>query len=130
PKWLLTRSGFVRVAVAGSPAAGRFVAVGLGGRIAVSPDGTSWSSQVDPPMHGFSDVIFANGRFVAVGDNGYVLTSPDGLSWTSRTAGDELFPVALITNPFLAGALPAGVVAFSRRRPLLHSYAGRSTCTW
>ena len=66
---------------------GQFVAVGTGGTILTSPDGTTWtqrSSGVDLWLVG---VGYGNSLYVAVGDRGTILTSPDGIAWTPRTSG-------------------------------------------
>lgn len=66
-----------------------FVAVGSGGAVYRSPNGTSWLAATVPA--GFStqlsSVAWGNGRYVAVGRFGSVLTSPDGAVWVQRNSG-------------------------------------------
>ncbi len=67
--------------------AGLFVAVGGGGMIRTSANGTSWAPQVSGTTNEFKAVAFANGIFVAVATGGKIATSPDGITWTQRTSG-------------------------------------------
>lgn len=78
-----------------SAAAGEdvIVAVGDGGTILVSQDGTKWEVRSSATDYQLSDVIWANGKFVAVGGAygfefrpllGVVLTSDDGYRWVER----------------------------------------------
>ncbi len=73
------------------------VAVGNGGTILVSQDGTNWEVRTATTDYDLSDVIWANGRFVAVGGVygfegrpllGVVLTSIDGYHWVERHRAD------------------------------------------
>jgi photosystem II stability/assembly factor-like uncharacterized protein len=67
----------------------RFVAVGDGGRIAVSSDGKSWSG-VPPENHSFDDIydiVYHSGKFVAVGRQGRIAHSTDGQVWHAADAG-------------------------------------------
>jgi hypothetical protein len=68
--------------------AGRYVAVGRGGTILTSTDGSAWVPQAQFMPTLFTNVVFADSKFVAVGSNGNVLVSTDGLSWTSRNVGE------------------------------------------
>jgi hypothetical protein len=63
------------------------VAVGAGGIIVTSFNGTTWNlapSGVTSPLYG---VVWTGNVFVAVGAGGVVLTSPDGTNWTSQSPG-------------------------------------------
>ena len=61
---------------------GLFIAAG-DEQVAISHDGTSWTSIHDHGINQINDITFGNNLFVAVGDNGSVLTSADnGISWT------------------------------------------------
>ncbi len=64
-------------------AGGRFVAVGEGGIVLVSPDGKTWrGSRALPDYPGsLRTVAYGAGIFVAGGTVATLLTSPDGLSW-------------------------------------------------
>src|SRR5690606_32402124 len=66
---------------------GLWVAVGNGGTIRTSTNGTSWTGRTSGTSNNLLDVAYANGLWVAAGWNGTILTSPDGTSWTSRSSG-------------------------------------------
>lgn len=65
--------------------AGRFVAVGAGGKIYYSTDGLSWGEGASGVSDDLNRVHFSGGVFVAVGNNGCILTSSDGATWVNRT---------------------------------------------
>lgn len=69
----------------------RWVAVGDNGRVAVTLDGASWSSDANPVSDSIRYVDFGVGTagpvWVAVGSNGTIATSPDGTSWTEQPVG-------------------------------------------
>src|SRR5213596_722874 len=65
-----------------------FVAVGLGGAVAASSDGTNWVSQNSGTSGDLYGVTYGNGVFVAVGGLGLILSS-DGLNWTPATSGTD-----------------------------------------
>jgi hypothetical protein len=72
--------------------AGKFVAVGFGGNILTSSDGTIWTPVLNPPNGpNLYSVAFATPlgvpTFIAVGAGGTIKTSPDGQSWTTQTSG-------------------------------------------
>src|SRR5438132_9505642 len=75
-----------------------FVAVGFGGAIASSADGTNWVSQTSGTPEALYGVAYGNGTFVAVGGYGVILAS-DGLNWTSVDSGsDTLLTAAAYGN--------------------------------
>ena len=62
-----------------------WVAVGGGGSILTSTNGTTWAvqnSRVSDTLHA---VHYDNGVWAAVGDNGTIITSTDGTTWAIRT---------------------------------------------
>ena len=59
-------------------AANQYVAVGEGGTVLTSPDGTTWTLQTTPTTHTLRDVAYGAKQYVTVGEGGTVLTSPDG----------------------------------------------------
>ena len=65
--------------------AGRFVAVGAGGKIYASMDGVSWREAVSGTLSDLMVVHYADGQFVAAGANGRVLISRDGFAWEDRS---------------------------------------------
>lgn len=94
--WTVVSTGFGGDILAMADGAGRTVAVGEGGRVAVSRDGMSWSSPVSPAVFGgenITGVAFATDRFVAVTASGVTAVSKDGVTWTAmngtaQPAGD------------------------------------------
>jgi hypothetical protein len=81
----------------------QFVAVGAGGLIATSPDGTKWTTQASGTTETLSAVAWSGTRLVAVGD-GVATTSPDGVAWTAGSViqGLALVGVAWAGTRFLA----------------------------
>jgi hypothetical protein len=70
--------------------ADRFVAVGGGGAIAHSTNGTNWTQiTVGTPMTTWRSVSFGNGRWVAVGINGAIAHSTNGTVWAQINTGPE-----------------------------------------
>jgi hypothetical protein len=62
------------------------VAVGTGGAIVYSGNGTTWTSASSGVTSDLEAVTFANSTFVAVGVGGTILSSSDGMSWTKQTS--------------------------------------------
>ncbi len=65
----------------------QFVAVGTGGTILTSPDGTVWSAGVSGTTEWLLAVACSDRLYVVVGDHGTILTSPDARTWTPRSSG-------------------------------------------
>lgn len=64
------------------------VAVGQGGQLQTSTDGTTWTSRTSTfGTTAINKVAFGNSTFVAVGNAGQARTSTDGVTWTTRTSG-------------------------------------------
>lgn len=64
----------------------KWVAVGSGGKIATSSNGTDWGQCASSGFVG--DVIcvaFGDGMWIAASGNGELATSPDGENWTQQT---------------------------------------------
>ena len=59
-----------------------FVAVGAGGAIVSSGDGTNWVSQISGTSEDLRGVAYGNGTFVAVGGFGEIFASV-GSNWTN-----------------------------------------------
>jgi len=83
-----------------------WVAVGDGGAIETSPDGTTWTARTSGTSTALNSVSYAaNGRghglglWCAVGEDGTILSSPDGITWTAETllagadSSDDLYVV-------------------------------------
>lgn len=87
------------------PGHSRYVAVGSGGLILTSQDGTLWTQQVSPVSSNLRAVAWSGTRFVAVGDGSTILTSEDGVQWTARAshaAGAALGSVSWGGGAFVA----------------------------
>ena len=63
----------------------QWVAVGDGGRVLTSPDGTTWSLGTSNTPQNLQGITRGSTVFVAVGDSGTVITSVDGVSWTAQS---------------------------------------------
>jgi hypothetical protein len=81
------------------PIAPLFVAVGPGGVILTSPDGTSWTPRSSGVGSALEAVAAGPSRFVAVGGAGTVVSSPDGVTWA---------PAASPTTTHLSHVIFAG----------------------
>ncbi len=84
---------------------GQFVAVGEGGTILTSSDGTTWKAQNSGTTRWLVGVAWSNdlGLYAAVGDQGTILTSPDAITWTVRSSsGDRLNGVSYCADRFVA----------------------------
>ncbi|MEW6272797.1 MAG: cell wall-binding protein [Thermodesulfobacteriota bacterium] len=66
-----------------------FVAVGDGGAIVTSSDGTAWTQQLAPTGLNLHGVTEGAGFLLAVGDGGTILRSEDGVTWTQQASGTE-----------------------------------------
>lgn len=83
---------------------GHLVAVGAGGVIARSDNGTAWSDQISPTLNSLNDLLYANGAYTAAGNAGTILRSVDGVAWTSATSGtNNLTFVTLRNGLYLTG---------------------------
>ncbi len=94
--------------------ASRYVAVGAGGLILTSQDGSEWTQQPSPVTANLHGIAWSGSRFVAVGASATVLTSEDGYSWTVQpvpVADTPLYAVSWGGGAFVAvgGGLPAPV---------------------
>ena len=86
------------------------VAVGGGGTILTSTNGTLWTARASGTTETLHSVSFGDGGFVAVGTAGtgpngsLFLTSPDGITWTRRQnpATTPLFSVTYALGSFVA----------------------------
>jgi len=110
-------AGITTCTTVGLPA-GLFVAVGAGGSIATSTDGSTFTAQVAPT--GFNTDLFAVAgfasipgdlttpglRLVAVGAGGGIVVSPDGVTWTTgvpfNVGSPSLRGVAVFAGVFVA----------------------------
>ena len=70
----------------------KFYAVGSGGVILTSSNGTAWTKQVvDPqvldPSCNLTSISISNDTLIAVGSSGTIITSSNGTTWTKNTSG-------------------------------------------
>lgn len=81
-----------------------FIAVGNGGAIETSPDGTTWTARTSGVTTNLEDVTYGGGTVMAVGDNGTVVTSVNGTSWTDRTISttDDFTDLAYVNGWWMA----------------------------
>jgi hypothetical protein len=79
-----------------------YVAVGMGGGLATSPDGTTWTSRAfGLTSDNYYGATWASGKFVAIG--GGIATSPDASTWTRQVAiGVQNNAVAWSGSAFVA----------------------------
>jgi len=75
-------NSFFDVAGNDNPASPVFVAVGLNGTIATSPDLKKWKARPSPTGVQMFSVFWYDNHFLALGNSGLSLTSPDGVQWT------------------------------------------------
>ena len=68
-----------------------FVAVGAGGTVVTSPDGTVWTARTSHTTETLAGVAWCSTQFIAVGGGGTIITSPDGTTWTTQTSGTTKF---------------------------------------
>jgi hypothetical protein len=104
----------------------QFVAVGSGGTILTSPDGTTWTKRSSATGNNLTDVASSGTGLVAVGDKGTVVTSADGVNWIaldlpslgpgmflqSIASSGPLF-VAVGVNPYVSSASGGSVTIWS-----------------
>jgi hypothetical protein len=82
---------------------GKFVTVGHG-KIATSPDGIQWTSQLSGLTGTLHAVSFAADTFVAAGEPGLLLSSTNAITWRQHPAAtDALLGVTYGNNRFVAG---------------------------
>ena len=71
----------------------KFVALGYGGYISTSIDGSTWitaSYKSELGSHNWCSICYDGNKFVALGYNGYISTSTDGSTWTTATQNANL----------------------------------------
>ena len=103
--------GWHKVAFGGD----QFVAVGDGGEILTSTNGSRWISAESGVSNFLGDVTYGSGMFVAVGEAGTILRSNDGDTWFQCVSPTSigLSSVAFGGGVFLAAGHPASEVVSS-----------------
>jgi hypothetical protein len=114
--WRLRQSNVTNTLNVVAYGGGQFVAVGEGGTILTSPDGSNWMSRVSGTTQTLHGVTFGLNRFIVVGhrepspfSDGIALTSPDGIDWESHTNAllRPLFDVVYGNGVFVAMGIGA-----------------------
>jgi hypothetical protein len=88
--WTSQTSGFSTSQIYGVASNGTslYVAVGVSGKLATSPDGITWTLQTSSfGADRINGIAYGNGTWVAVGTTGKIATSTDGVNWTQQTSG-------------------------------------------
>jgi len=83
--WVAASSGTSQNLYGVSYVNGQFVAVGAGGVLLTSSDGSAWTAQTSNTSSNLRHVAYGAGTFVAVGDAGAVVSSSDGTYWTAQS---------------------------------------------
>ena len=109
--------------------ADKFVAVGDGGMIHTSPDGTTWDDGRRVVTSTLWKVVYANGQFIAVGNDGVIVTSADGFSWTNQVSGtsNALYAVAYGNGKYVACGQSGQLTVSSNGTTWLPGNAGTNT---
>lgn len=110
---------------------GVYVAVGYGGLVATSPDGTAWTKRSfgNSSDFGVLNVQFLNTAFYAVTNAGGIFRSSDGISWTHIQVGvNALASVAYGSGVYVAvgsasalASSPDGISWTQRTWPGVHN---------
>ena len=81
----------------------QYLLVGASGKIALSPDSTTWSDETVGSF-GLTSIAYNGKLYVAVGASGAIFTSVDGATWVSRTSGTtaNFTRVKYANNKFVA----------------------------
>lgn len=101
--WSLSNTSVVLEDVVYASSLNLYVAVGAGGTILTSTNGTVWTDRsLGDLWVMFNKVIWTGTRFVAVADFAEVFTSPDGINWTQRSSGYDLYGVIWDGSQYIA----------------------------
>jgi hypothetical protein len=110
-----------------------FIAVGLGGKALISPDGLSWEQAeiMENPGARLNDAVFADGRFLVAGN--FLATSTDARTWVRIGCGPQLPCLWSDPSGNAEGFLMLGPLLFGNdifllngERDLFHSTDGLS----
>lgn len=78
---------------------GKFVMVGMAGKVTTSVDGITWTAPATPlGLLLFNDVQFANGKFVATTSTNKIGYSTDGLAWSYTTVGSSSWNLLTVAS--------------------------------
>ncbi|NQV99235.1 MAG: hypothetical protein HQ483_06030 [Rhodospirillales bacterium] len=75
-----------------------FLAVGKGGTVRTSVDGTRWTQQNSTVTADLYGACWSPHKsvFVISGDRGTILTSPDGVTWTKQSSGADAYALSAV----------------------------------
>jgi len=105
PNWTIRTSGTTNSLRAVTYGNNQYVAVGNGGIILTSSDGSTWTTRTSGTNAFLTGVTYGNNQYVAVGNGGIILTSPNGVNWTTTRASGTLQTLKGVTygnNLFVA----------------------------
>jgi len=94
---------------------GRFFAVGAGGIILSSSNGTAWMQVPSGTNALLLNSLYASGLFATVGENGAIQSSSNGVDWRGRSSGvtNMLRGIAWGSNAFVAVGNEGTIVSSS-----------------
>jgi hypothetical protein len=92
-----------------------FMAVGAGGKIASSLDGTTWTTLNSTSSVDLNAIAFGGASYVAAGASGTILYSNDGVNWAAETSATNNPIYGLATNSASAfvGVGASGTIVYS-----------------
>ena len=95
-------------------AGGKFVAVGIGGRVLTSIDAVTWTMSAILPTTALRGLAYDGTNWIAVGDSGTIFASRDAVSWAQRTSPttSTLYWAAYVNNQFVVSGA-TGVILVS-----------------
>lgn len=96
--WIKVASGIGAISGIARFSGGEFIAVGIGGKIRRSADGSIWQDILSPTSHTLTSVCAVDAKIgIATSDSGIILRTTDaGVSWNSIQVGNR----ALISAAF------------------------------
>jgi len=110
----------------------QIVAVGVGGGIFTSPDGSTWTTQHSGTSQILGSVAWSGSQFVTVGSGGAILTSPDGSTWTTQHSGTSqiLEGVAWSGSQFVIVGFGGTILTSSDGSTWTTQHSGTSRILW
>ena len=114
--WTSRTSGIANDINAITHGSSLWVAVGDGGKIITSADGTTWTARTSGTAQALRGVCWTGSKYVAVGDSNTVVNSADGITWASRTGtftSDNILGVAFDGSSRVCAVGAAGKVSTS-----------------
>lgn len=108
---------------------GVLVAVGFGGTVQTTTDGTNWTAAERSFSSSLNGVVFGNGKFVAVGSKGAIYTSADGHTWVAQPSGTvtNLLTVSYDNSTFVVGGAGGTVLTSGNAIQWVATNTGENT---